>query len=162
MKTIFILRHAKSSWDDLTLIDFDRPLNKRGKREAPLVGEWLRKEDRLPGLILSSAAKRAVQTVKALVKAAGYEGEVEYEERFYDAGIDDWLQALASLPEDVDPVLLVGHNPTLEELVYALCRTSVTLQTATLAEIDLPIDYWAELGGREAGKLVQVLRPAKL
>jgi phosphohistidine phosphatase len=156
MKTAYILRHAKSSWDEPTQLDFDRPLNGRGKKDAPRVGEWLRSEDSLPDLILCSAAKRAQQTAEALIEAADFDGPVYYEERFYDAEVSTWLDALANLPRNVDRVLVVGHNPTLEELVYALCRTGITMPTAALVEIDLPLEEWGELSTQPGGTLVRV------
>lgn len=165
MKTVLVLRHAKSSWDEPGLLDFDRPLNKRGKREAPLVGAFLRQNDLVPDQIISSAARRAAQTVKALVKTAQYEGPVDYHERFYEADADVWLDELAALSDDVFCVLLVGHNPTLEELVFTLSGTAATLATAALAEIALQVDSWAELieepGSFPRGTLINVHRPGK-
>jgi phosphohistidine phosphatase len=161
MKTVLILRHAKSSWDDPSLDDFDRPLNKRGEKDAPRVGKWLRKEGLLPDVILCSAARRARQTAESVAQAAHFEGMLEFDERFYDCNPSTWVEALQSMPERVQRVLLVGHNPTLEELLAALCGVSMHLPTAAVAQVNLPLTKWAALAERVPGNLVLVWQPRK-
>ena len=85
MKTLLILRHAKSSWNNLDLPDYDRPLNKRGKRDAPRMGDFLRHQDLVPDLIISSTAKRAKKTAKLFAKAVGYKEKISLETSFYHA-----------------------------------------------------------------------------
>lgn len=159
MKTVLILRHAKSSWDDPALADHERPLNHRGQKDAPNVGKWLREHKLLPDLVLCSAALRARQTVEAVVEAAKFASPVHFEERFYDANPETWIDALVNLPEEADRVLLVGHNPTLQELVMELSGKMVALPTAALVEISLPLKKWADLRTKVTGSLVQVKLP---
>jgi phosphohistidine phosphatase len=120
MKTLLILRHAKSSWKDAELEDHDRPLNKRGEHDAPRMGHLLREEDLVPDLILSSTAKRARKTAEAVAEASGYTGEVELIPELYGGGPEAYLETLHNLPGENLRVLVVGHNPDLEELVEML------------------------------------------
>lgn len=156
MKTLLILRHAKSSWDDPGLADIDRPLNKRGKRDAPRVGFLLREEDIVPDLILSSPALRARKTAEAVAENCGYEGEVEIEDRFYPGDPSDYMEVISHLPDQYQGVMVVGHNPGLEELLSALTDESVSLPTAALAQVSLPIQSWRDFTDEATGKLVNL------
>lgn len=162
MKTLLILRHAKSDWGDPSLEDHDRPLNARGKRDAPRMGELLRRQNLLPDLILCSTAKRARQTVKLLTEAAGYTGEVSYLESLYAAPPSAYLKACAGLPEEIQTVMVVGHNPGLEELLAGLSGEHLALPTAALAEVELPIARWQELQQPVRGRLLHLWRPKEL
>ena len=117
MKTLLILRHAKSSWKNNALSDHDRPLNPRGQRDAPNVGKRLRNEDLIPDAILSSTAKRACQTAEAVAQESGCAGELQLSGELYGGGPEAYLEAIRNLPSAVDCALVVGHNPDLEELV---------------------------------------------
>ena len=99
MKTVLILRHAKSSWNDPLLSDHDRPLNKRGKRDAPYIGEFLKRRQLVPDLILSSTAKRARKTAQAVAKASGSDGTVEIITSFYHSEPNTYISQLADLPD---------------------------------------------------------------
>src|SRR5688500_15561286 len=110
MKTLLLLRHAKSSWKDDSLDDHDRPLNERGKQEAPRMGQLLLDEQLLPDIILSSDAKRARRTVEKVCDAAGYRGETVLTSELYLANAAGYLKVLSRLPEHVSRVLVVGHN----------------------------------------------------
>jgi len=162
MKTLFILRHAKSSWADPKLADIDRPLNKRGKRDAPRIGSLLRKNDLVPDLILSSPAVRARLTAEAVAEASGYEGEIEFEDNFYPGNPEDYIEVLQALPDDVNSVMVVGHNPGLEELLETLTGESAALPTAALAQVNLPIRTWLELDDEPVGDLVNLWRVKEL
>jgi phosphohistidine phosphatase len=159
MKTLWILRHAKSEWDEPGVADHDRPLNSRGKREAPRVGQHLRAEGWVPDLIISSTAKRARKTAKLVSETSGYEGEVLLKDTLYLAGPEDYLEVLHAAPETCQSVMVVGHNPGLEELVEALTGEAETLPTAALAQIELPITRWQDLDEEIEGKLVSLWRP---
>ena len=161
-KTLLILRHAKSSWKETGLSDHDRPLNKRGKHAAPLMGELMRAQGLLPELILSSTAKRARATAKAAAVECGYEGELELVSELYAFSAEPYLSALAKLPGEYTTVMVVGHNPAMEELSEALTGEYQRFPTATLAEIELPIDDWSEIGEWGDGSLVNLWRPKEL
>jgi phosphohistidine phosphatase len=162
MKTLLLLRHAKSSWKDPDLDDHDRPLNKRGKREAPRMGELLKDEELLPDFILSSSARRTRKTVEHVVHASGYRGETRLTSELYEAGPDKLRQVLAALPAELGRVLLVGHNPGLEELLESLTGSYTPLSTAALAQVELPISGWNELADKPRGTLVHLWQPREL
>jgi phosphohistidine phosphatase len=162
MKTLLILRHAKSSWKHSELPDFDRPLNKRGKRDAPRMGELLRQADLVPELILSSSAQRARQTTQAVVDTSGYPGEVRWLDSLYAAPPESYLEALRGLDDDLQRVMVVGHNPGLEELLEELTGAAESLPTAALAQVLLPIQSWSQLDDEVSGELVQIWLPRQL
>jgi phosphohistidine phosphatase len=162
MKTLLLLRHAKSSWKDESLDDHDRPLNKRGKREAPRMGQLLKDEGLLPELIVSSSARRARKTAEHVIHASGYRGETRITSEAYDAAPEKLLELLATVPEPLSRVLLVGHNPGLEELLQALIGTYTPLSTASLAHLGLPIAAWSEIAGKPQGTLKNLWQPREL
>ena len=167
MKTLLILRHAKSSWKDEALPDHDRPLNKRGKQDAPRMGKLLRDEDLIPDLILSSDAQRARTTTELVVEESHYEGKVIYLRDLYAAEPEAYLEALAQTGGDASRVMVVGHNPGLEELLQELTDEFQPLPTAALAQVSLSIVQWSELdaealGEPAPGKLVNLWRPKDL
>ena len=159
MKTILILRHAKSSWKHPELSDHDRPLNKRGKREAPKVGEHLKTQGLQPDIILCSTAVRAQATAQAAAEACGYEGEIRYIPDLYHADIEDFVGIIQSLEEEFNIVMLVGHNPDLEVLLNFLIEEDESLPTAALAQVALPIGSWRELDPDKRGELVHFWSP---
>ena len=165
MKTLLILRHAKSSWKNEGTADHDRPLNKRGKRDAPRMGSLLREENLIPDLIISSSAKRARMTVEAVVEESGYDGDVRFSRELYAAGPEAYLQALQVLDDEVECVMVVGHNPDLEELLEILTAEIEVLPTAALSRVALDIDRWQDLpleADDPPGKLVALWRPREL
>jgi phosphohistidine phosphatase len=162
MKTLLVLRHAKSSWRETELADHDRPLNKRGKRDAPRMGELLRAEGLLPDLILTSSAKRALTTAELVAEASGYDGEIQESRDLYAAGPDEFIEALCALPNGFNSVLVVGHNPGLEELLEVLTEEAPAMPTAALAQVDLDIDDWAALDEEVRGRLVNLWLPRML
>jgi phosphohistidine phosphatase len=159
MKTILILRHAKSSWKHPELSDHDRPLNKRGRGEAPQVGQHLKEKGLLPDIILSSTALRARVTAQVAAEACAYEGEIRFIPDLYRADIEDFVGILQGLEEAFNTVLLVGHNPDLEMLLDFLTGEDESLPTATLAQVELPIQSWKELDPDKRGKLVHFWAP---
>ena len=111
MKTIYLLRHAKSSWDDSSLPDHDRPLNGRGRSAAPRVGAHMRAEGYLPDLVLCSTATRTRLTLEGVLSELEVEPAIEFEEELYLAAPSEMLDLVRSVPDTVESVLLVGHNP---------------------------------------------------
>ncbi len=119
--TLLILRHAKSSWHDHTLSDRERPLNKRGKSDAPMMGERLESSGYHCELLLSSPAVRALSTAKAVAKEIGYsKKKILIEELLYMADIEDYLDVISQIDERVKHLMIVSHNPGSEELVEYL------------------------------------------
>ncbi len=159
MKTLLLLRHAKSSWKHPELADHERPLNKRGKHDAPRVGNLLVERELIPQYIVCSTAVRTRQTAEALVESSGYAGQVEYLDAFYMAEPATYLKTLCTLPDDVERVLLIGHNPGLEGLAQMLSGEIAALPTAALAHLVLPIQTWQELTLETRGELVELFLP---
>ncbi|WP_457598784.1 SixA phosphatase family protein, partial [Hydrogenimonas sp.] len=121
MKELFLFRHAKSSWDDPSLSDFDRPLNERGRRDAPLMGEHLKAMGIHLDLIVASPAKRAKKTAKIIAEKLGYDIEkIIWQENIYEASPQTLLYIVCQLPEKAKRVMLVGHNPSLTLLANQL------------------------------------------
>lgn len=161
MKTLLVLRHAKSSWSDGSLPDHDRPLKGRGKRAAKKIGQAIRERGLVPDLVISSTAKRARGTAKRVVKASGYEGELALDPLLYDSGVSQQIAAVARRAAEQERVMIVGHNPTLEDLVSTLTGQEVRLTTANLAAIELAIDDWQDLPAAR-GKLRVLIQPREL
>jgi phosphohistidine phosphatase len=162
MKILLLLRHAKSSWKDETLPDRERPLARRGLQDAPRMGRLLLAENLMPDLIISSTARRARQTVEMVAEAAGYIGEIHWLDELYAAPPEEYLDTLATLPEGYHCVMMVGHNPGLEELVALLTEEEESLTTAALAQVDLSVAAWSEVGMETEGNLVNIWRPKEL
>lgn len=162
MKQLLILRHAKSSWKHAGLTDHDRPLNPRGLRDAPRMGRLLLSRDLLPQRILCSTAVRAHTTALMVCEAAGLADPPEFLRELYLAAPTSYIEHLALLDDDDQRVMVVGHNPGLEELVYLLTRDHETMSTAALAHVALPIERWAEVSLRTRGTLLDLWRPRDL
>ncbi len=145
MKTLLLMRHAKSSWNHPGLQDHDRPLNQRGKRDAPRMGRLLRENDLAPDHILCSTARRALETAQAVSEASGYEGEIEPQSDLYGSDAACYLEVLRRLPDTAGRVLVVGHNPIMEELLELLTGATESMPTAALVQVDAPITHWREL-----------------
>jgi phosphohistidine phosphatase len=162
MKTLLLLRHAKSSWKDGDLDDHDRPLNKRGKRDAPRMGRLLAEENLLPDLILCSSAKRCRKTAEHVIAASGYRGETRITGELYEAGAGNLIPFLATLADETTPVLLIAHNPGLEELLESLVGVYTPLTTAALAQIELSVRRWQDLDEKTRGRLIKIWQPREL
>lgn len=163
-----LLRHAKSDWEGDCSTDFARPLAKRGKADAPRVGSWLYREGLVPEYILSSPAERARQTTLKVCKALEIKTrDVCWDEAIYEAGVPELLDVLARCPAQAQLVLLVGHNPGLEELVRFLVGDDLeepangkVLPTAAVARIEMP-ENWEKLEAG-CGQLIGITRPKAL
>jgi phosphohistidine phosphatase len=149
-RELWLLRHGKAD-RDLAMDDFDRPLKKRGKRAVERIGEGLRQQHLIPDWIVSSPAKRAVSTANIVHKAIAVEGLlVKQDKRLYQEGFESLKTVLAECPSEAKRVLLVGHNPDLEDLLINLAGadhlpdTDKLLPTAALAKLKMP-DDWAHL-----------------
>lgn len=158
MKTLYVLRHAKSSWDDPDLADFDRPLNARGRAAAPFMGETIARYGLAPDLVLSSPAVRARETALLVKEAAGMNSEIRHDERIYEASPQTLRQVAASIDDNVDSAMIVGHNPGIEGFIRFLTGRLEAMPTAALAVIDLEVGSWRELEP-ESGTLRKLIRP---
>ncbi len=162
MKTLLILRHAKSSWKDDDVADHERPLNRRGKRDAPRIGKLLHETHLEPELIISSTARRARKTAAKVAKACAYQGIIELDGTLYLAPADRYLDVLRRIPDHVQRVMIVGHNPGQEDLLARLTGQEIRFPTAALAYLQLETDRWSELADQASAQLVQLWRPADL
>jgi phosphohistidine phosphatase len=162
MKTLLILRHAKSSWKFPDLPDQDRPLNGRGKRDAPLMGRVLSEERLVPDVIVTSSAVRAHATAKKVAKASGYRGQIEIESSLYGGGPRAYLNILRNQPDRYQKLLLVGHNPDVEQILEIFTETEAIMPTCALAHVTLVLERWIDLNNNTKGKLVKIWRPKDL
>ena len=159
-KVLLLLRHAKSSWSDERLPDHERPLNDRGKREAPAVGERLRQSKRRPDLIVSSTAKRARKTAKLVAENVKFKRPVLLYPELYEAPPARFFQVLGNLPDDPETLLLVGHNPGISSFASLLTGEDIEMPTAGLVEIDLGEQQWDKLSKKKgSGRLVEIWSP---
>jgi len=158
MKTLYILRHAKSSWDDPALSDFERPLNPRGLGTAPFMGSLMKERGLMPEIIISSPAFRARETARLVSEAAAFGGEIITNEQIYEASTHRLVEVVQAIGDKYSTAMIVGHNPGMEALVYFLTGEMQPMPTAALAVIELGIDRWADI--REGcGRLEAVIRP---
>ncbi len=162
MKTLMLMRHAKSSWGDPELSDFDRPLNKRGRHDAPWMGRFLHKQDAAPDLIVCSSAARARATASAAAEAMHFAGTVHFEESLYHATAGEMIDHLNALPDKYARVMLVGHNPGMEHLSAGLTGRVEAFPTAAVAVIDLPVEKWSDVQITTPGDLKHFWRPKAL
>jgi phosphohistidine phosphatase len=151
MKTLYVLRHGQAVPEVEPGSDHERPLTPRGRGEAERTAQFLSKTLKLPSLILTSSATRARQTAEACAAALPGPPQLTILEGLYLAEPASYLAALAARAEPHDSVLVVGHNPGLEALIYVLTDRSEHLATASLVEIALPLASWGELSGVGAG-----------
>jgi phosphohistidine phosphatase len=166
MRTVYLLRHAKSSWKDAGLEDFDRPLASRGRRAATAIGRYLRAQAIEPALILCSPAKRARQTLERLQETIAAAIPTRFEKAIYMAEPGPLLQRLQGLSDSLPSVMIVGHNPGLEQLAALLIGSgdkamrqemARKFPTAALAVIEAAVDHWSELKAGD-GRLTLFVR----
>jgi phosphohistidine phosphatase len=145
MKKLILIRHAKSSWNFPHLKDFDRPLNSRGKKDAPLMGRRLKKKKEHPDLIISSPAKRAIKTAKIIAKQLDYpKKKIVVKENIYEASTDDLLEVIRNIDDKFTNVYLFGHNPGFNNLSYYLTKKDVdNIPTCGIFAIEFEIESWA-------------------
>lgn len=149
MKTLHIIRHAKSSWDDTELSDFDRPLNERGKRDAPRMGKRLKEKSIYPGVIISSPAKRALSTAKRISKVLDYDKDkIKTTRQLYHADEQTTLSVIHQVKDKFDHVFIIGHNPGLTDFVNTLRDDEMDLDnlpTCGVVAFTLPVERWQDI-----------------
>jgi phosphohistidine phosphatase len=161
VKRLWLLRHAKSSWDEPGLADHDRPLAPRGRKAAKRIRAWAAEHEVRPDLVLCSTAVRARATLELVVDALGSPA-IEFEDGLYHAWDTELLSRLQAVPAEVGELLLVGHNPGFENLVSLLAPPGVVaFATGALAELRLSTDDWSDVRPG-CGELVQLVLPRQL
>lgn len=146
MKTLFLVRHAKSSWNDTTIPDKDRPLNARGKRDAPKMGKRLAKRNVKVDLILSSPACRAITTARVLADKLDYKlTDIIVDDRLYPGAVHNLLKIVHNLGNKSDRVMLVGHDPALSTLAHRLSSDITHMPTCAVAEFTFKAKLWSDV-----------------
>jgi len=162
MKTIYLLRHAKSSWDNPKLDDFERPLNKRGHFDAPLMGNIMEKLNIFPDLIISSPAIRASMTSRFVADAINYPlNKIQYDENIYEAGQNQLLEIIYAVDDSVEKLMLVGHNPSFTYFAHYLAKFDVNnIPTCGLFCAELNISSWTKIK-KKCGTVLYYKYPKK-
>ena len=155
MKVLYVVRHAKSSWENTDLSDFERPLNERGEKDAPRMGKRLKERGVLPDIIYASPAIRAWTTAVTIAKILGYDAQgIQSERKLYHADENVLLQSVRHISESIDSVMMVGHNPGLTEFVNDLLEDNIeNIPTAGVVAAQLRIDSWKKADWK-CGELV--------
>ena len=161
-RKLIVMRHAKSSWSSTALTDHGRPLNDRGKRDAPKVGAALVERGWMPDLVLSSDAQRTRETFAGMSSSFREEVSVVYVPEFYHAGMGAVQDALAEVDDAVECVLVLGHNPGWETMVHLLSGEPVAMKTATAALMTREVGSWAAAVAPNTWDLAEVIYPREL
>ena len=162
MKLLILVRHAKSSWDDPDLEDIDRPLNNRGKKDAPEMGQRLFKQGIIPDRVISSPARRALSTAKKITKELNYPKEnIQVKEEIFEAGPDNLLLLIRNIQDNPGTLMVFGHNPSITEFANALTGINIhNIPTCGVVSIQFDVNEWSEIDYRK-GKLVFFDYPKK-
>ncbi|MBN1888251.1 MAG: histidine phosphatase family protein [Thermoflexales bacterium] len=149
MKYLTLIRHAKSSWDEANLPDHARPLNKRGRHDAPMMGQRMAEKGLEPDVIVSSPAMRAISTAEAIAEELGYSPtDIVTDQRLYGADEAGWLAILRGLDDGLEHVMIVGHNPGLTEVANTLSPDPIgNVPTCGVVEFEFDAHTWADVGG---------------
>jgi phosphohistidine phosphatase len=161
MLTLYLLRHAKSSWADESMRDFDRPLANRGREDCAIIGEFIEEKGIEFDLVLVSTAVRTRETIQLVKERAKFDSEVRYDDRIYEATTSQLLEVITQVENNRKSVLLVGHNPGIEDLLALLTGEHLQVSTATFAKIDIKAPEWsASLVNK--GTVDWIVRPKEL
>lgn len=168
MKILTLLRHAKSTWDDPVARDFDRPLNTRGKKAARTIGREMRAQGLFFDQVIASPAIRVVETLDEVSGGYGALLDIEYDKRLYLAPVATLIEVIHDADDEAERLLIVGHNPGLENLALALAKEgelrpelAIKYPTGTIAEINLTVDNWIDVE-EGTGTLTRFIRPRDL
>jgi phosphohistidine phosphatase len=160
MKRLYIIRHAKSSWSDMGLDDFDRGLNKRGRLNAPMMAKRLKDKDVMPDIILSSSAKRAKKTAKILADGIGFSKKIKFENALYDVLPSKLHSRIKKIKNKHNVAFLIGHNPELNMIAEDYIGFNKNIVTCGILEIEFDCDRWSEIG-RDNAKFISYDYPKK-
>ncbi|MEO7365373.1 MAG: histidine phosphatase family protein [Sphingomicrobium sp.] len=167
MKTLLVLRHVKASQDSPSGMDFDRPLKPRGHRQSLALGQMMRERGMTVEAIVASPATRVVETISSVIEGAELACEPKYDRRIYNASPEALSEVVRQADDNVECLLIAGHNPGLQSLILHLAQqddnglradVASAYPTATLAELRLSIEHWRDVG-RDSGRIVSLLRP---
>ena len=159
MKTLLVMRHANSSWKNQELPDHDRPLKKKGRKDISNMAKILKKKSLIPDLILSSTAVRSKETANLMAEKLNYKKKLVFLEEFYMAEPETYIKHISEVPDEVEVLMIIGHNPGLEGLVITLGDKITSLPTGSIAKIYLFIDKWSELTPESDGEVNRVWVP---
>lgn len=162
MKTLLLLRHAKTSWDDVRVSDDLRPLSGTGKLNVYQMGKFLKNTKLIPDLIISSCAKRAKDTSILLAESIGYNKDIDISESLYETAPKEYINVISEISNKINIVLLVGHNPILENLIELITNELIIMETCSLVQIFLPISKWIEIKMNPKCKLIKQIRIKEL
>jgi phosphohistidine phosphatase len=161
MRNLYLLRHAKSSWNDPTLRDFDRPLKKRGREAAERIGKRMASENLNNLLVICSPAVRTRETAEIVLKSAKLAVEPRFDERIYEASLGELVQIVKEISDDTDVAIMIGHNPGFEELLSFLTGEHRRMPTCALAKIGFGDVSWKDVRAGE-GSLEWFIAPKEL
>ena len=162
-RRLIVMRHAKSSWKSGAKTDHERPLNKRGRRDSKRVARHLRREGWVPQIVLSSDSERTRQTADLLHKHWDHESHFEFINAFYHGGIDEVVAEVSAVPDDIECVLVLGHNPGWEGVLVWLTGEDERLTTANAALLLGDALTWREaMAQRRAWQIHDIVRPKEL
>lgn len=161
MRTLYLLRHAKSSWKDASLRDFDRPLKRRGRKAAELMGEVLATEKLKSPLVISSPAVRARETTELVLESGGLDVKPRFEERIYEADVRTLLDVVRSISGKAETAIMVGHNPGFENLMAYFTGDNRHMPTCALAKIEFDVASWSEVA-EGMGRLESFMTPKEI
>lgn len=158
-----LLRHAKSSWKDITKTDHERPLNKRGKNDASKLGKTLKKINIMPDIIISSTAIRAIETAKLVAQYCEYNKELETDPLLYASSYIDYLNIISTISDENQKAMVVGHNPTIEDVIQRLTGITEIIPTCTMIYLDLNIESWKLIKtiGYSDVHIIKIIKPKK-
>jgi phosphohistidine phosphatase len=161
MKTLYVIRHGKSDWNQ-GVMDFDRPLNPRGKRDAPNMGKYLLNHHDTPDAVLSSTANRAISTARLLLHEMNFDiSTIQERDNLYHASIEETLNEVATVSSDVNTLYIFGHNPGFSDIINYLSGIPTELKTCCVGILELQVDNWNELS-RETCILKQYISPREI
>jgi phosphohistidine phosphatase len=163
MKDLLLMRHAKSDWGDDDLEDHERPLAKRGKRDAPAMARHLLAEKVFPQIILCSTAVRARQTAELLLGETTFDGKLFFYNELYASSVARYLKVIRGVPDgEASPLMIVGHNPEMEEALDFLTGSREEVPTCCVTWLQIDIQHWSELPDHPKAQLKAIWRPKEI
>ncbi|MBK8944242.1 MAG: histidine phosphatase family protein [Ignavibacteriae bacterium] len=162
MKTLYLMRHSKSSWENRLLSDFERPLNERGLRDAPFMGNILSKLISTPQIVFSSPAQRAISTAEVIAQSLNFDlQKIIKDEKIYHAVVSDIMRIVYTVDDNIESIMIFGHNPTFTQVSNYLSDKIIdNIPTSGFVKIDFDLNSWKNIEGK-TGKLVLFEYPKK-